>query len=335
MGAVATLVVPFAQGQLVRPDGRVGFLRAAPHRLFDTTWRHQLVCEQTWKPTADQLTAAGFALDGGAVDPFPMAMVLLTKHKRESLGNIARAWSRLEVGGTLVVAGRNNEGIRAIERVVLHTLGPIATAAKHHGRVFWLARPAGNEPPAVPEWIAEAAPRRVATLDAVTRPGIFSWERVDPGSELLARSLPPTLAGRVADLGAGWGYLARAVLVCSASVGVLDLYEAEALALDCARENVVAPGRRIRFHWHDVAAGIGERRYDTVVTNPPFHDDSGTTPELGRRFIEVAAAALVPGGTLYMVANRHLPYEQPLAAAFTTWEKLADDRGYKVLRAVR
>ena len=36
-----------------------------------------------------------------------------------------------------------------------------------------------------------------------------------------------------------------------------------------------------------------------------------------------------------MVANRQLPYEATLAAAFRHWEKLAEDGAYKVLPAER
>ena len=45
-----------------------------------------------------------------------------------------------------------------------------------------------------------------------TVPGVFSADHVDPGSEALAAALPATLKGHVIDLGAGWGYLADAVL---------------------------------------------------------------------------------------------------------------------------
>ena len=42
--------------------------------------------------------------------------------------------------------------------------------------------------------------------------GIFSADHIDPGSALLAEHLPKNLRGRVADLGAGWGFLSRAAL---------------------------------------------------------------------------------------------------------------------------
>jgi 16S rRNA (guanine1207-N2)-methyltransferase len=38
---------------------------------------------------------------------------------------------------------------------------------------------------------------------------------------------------------------------------------------------------------------------------------------------------------MYVVANRHLPYEAVLDEAFAAWRPLADMGGYKVLEARR
>src|SRR3546814_3736999 len=73
---------------------------------------------------------------------------------------------------------------------------------------------------------------------------------------------------------------------------------------------------KLGFHWHDVTAGLAQR-FDVIVTNPPFHaQGNAARPDIGRRFIAVAAEALKPGGRLWLVANRHLPYESVLDASF-------------------
>ena len=43
------------------------------------------------------------------------------------------------------------------------------------------------------------------TLAFDTDAGVFSKQHVDPGSELLCRALPEEIAGRVLDMGCGWG----------------------------------------------------------------------------------------------------------------------------------
>jgi 16S rRNA (guanine1207-N2)-methyltransferase len=68
--------------------------------------------------------------------------------------------------------------------------------------------------------------------------------------------------------------------------------------------------------------------------NPPFHDGKTTDPTIGLRFIGSAATGLKPGGHLWLVANRQLPYERALTELFTE-SRLVDERnGFKVLHAV-
>ena len=69
-----------------------------------------------------------------------------------------------------------------------------------------------------------------------------------------------------------------------------------------------------------------------MIANPPFHQGRAAEPDLGAAFIAAAARILTPAGRLLMVANRQLPYEATLDAAFRHWEKLAEDGAYKVMR---
>ena len=52
-------------------------------------------------------------------------------------------------------------------------------------------------------------------------------------------------------------------------------------------------------------------------------------------FIRAAAGGLRSGGIFYMVANRHLPYEATLKDVFAHVEMIADEGGYKVIRAIK
>jgi len=287
---------------------------------------------QTFRPTVEALESAGVPVAAEAEGPAAMAVVVLTRSRAESLGNVARALALLGLGGTLVVTGGKVEGVDAIARQVGAALPLAGTYIKAHGRVFWLERPVAL-PPAVAGWAEAAAPRRNAE-GFVTAPGMFSPDHADPGSHHLAALLPGRLKGRVADLGAGWGWLAAAALAACPAVTELDLHEAEAMALDAARRNVTDP--RARFHWTDVARlRAGPLRYDAVIANPPFHQGRAAEPALGAAFIAAAARILKPDGRLLLVANRQLPYEAPLAVAFRHVERIGEDRTYKVLAANR
>jgi 16S rRNA (guanine1207-N2)-methyltransferase len=166
----------------------------------------------------------------------------------------------------------------------------------------------------------------------VTAEGVFSADGIDPASRLLADSLPDKLGAHLVDLGAGWGYLASRMLARE-SLRSLDLVEADHAALACARLNVTDP--RARFHWADATTWRPASPVDGVVMNPPFHSGRAADPDLGRAFIASAAGMLSPQGRLWMVANRHLPYEASLTQHFAEVVELSGDNRFKILQAAR
>jgi 16S rRNA (guanine1207-N2)-methyltransferase len=320
------------QALALPPAGPILVMRAAPSGFLDRVPADRLRCAQSFRPLHDALADAGHAVSVRAEAPAAMVVVNLTRSRAENLGNVARGLELLAPGGTLVVTGAKTDGVDSLARQVGRVVPMDGAFVKAHGRVFWLTRPE-LLPPEVAAWAAAAAPARNAE-GFLTAPGMFSPEHADPGSRRLAAAVAGRLSGRVADLGAGWGWLAGAVLAQCPAIAELDLYEAEALALDAARANVTDP--RARFHWADVARlGPGVLPYDAVVANPPFHQGRAADPDLGADFIAAARRILRPSGHLYLVANRQLPYEAVLAIAFREWEKLAEDGSYKVLHAER
>jgi len=232
----------------------------------------------------------------------------------------------------------NNEGAKSGEADLARLAGPLQSLSKQHCRVFWTAPLHGTiDPDLAAQWRAADAPRPILDGRFTSRPGVFAWDRIDPASALLAAHLPDTLAGHGADLGCGYGYLASEVLARCRGVTALDLYEAELRALDLARGNLQAFAAPVAldFHWHDVTTGVA-RRYDFIVSNPPFHAQGrADRPDIGQRFIAAAADALDPGGQLWLVANRHLPYEAVLGAAFGSVRTVAQRDGFKVVNATK
>jgi 16S rRNA (guanine1207-N2)-methyltransferase len=74
---------------------------------------------------------------------------------------------------------------------------------------------------------------------------------------------------------------------------------------------------------------------DAVVMNPPFHTSRDADPAIGQAFIRAAHGMLAQNGKLWVVANRHLPYESTLGEFFAEVSEIAGDRSFKVLEAVR
>jgi 16S rRNA (guanine1207-N2)-methyltransferase len=69
--------------------------------------------------------------------------------------------------------------------------------------------------------------------------------------------------------------------------------------------------------------------------NPPFHTSRAADPALGQAFLQAGHSVLAPGGRLWVVANRHLPYENTLTGLFAQVSEIGGDASFKVLEAVR
>lgn len=325
------LALAFRTGTLeVPPDGQIVVLRAETGGFAGMVPPDRLRLVQTFRPTHDALVAAGHRVETRADGQAAMVVVNVTRSRAETLGAVATGLGLLPAGGRLVIAGAKADGVEAVARAVGAAMPLGGAFVKAHGRVVWLDRPE-TLPDAVADWARAAAPSRNAE-GFTTMPGIFSPEHADPGSRRLADATAGRLAGRVADLGAGWGWLAQEVLTGNPAIAEIELFEAELLAVDAARANVSDP--RARFHWSD-ASRLGARAgpFDAVVSNPPFHHGRAAEPELGAAFIAAAARILKPHGRLYLVANRQLPYEGPLEAAFRRWTRVGEDGGYKLFEA--
>lgn len=337
-----TLFLPLLEGHLAWPDRGALFLRARAGAPLQARAWPGLVCQQTFQPDVVALERSNLRvlthdLDA-AKESHPLVMMLPPRQRDEARALLARAIRSTEPGGRILACASNNEGARSCEADLERIAGPVTTLTKNKCRAFWTAPLNGPRDAALAEeWLQLDAPRPIADGRFVSRPGVFAWDRIDVASQLLVAHLPPDLAGRAADLGAGFGYLSVELLERCGGVAALDVYEAERRALDLARRNLAAceSRARIRYCWYDVTAGLADR-YDTIVCNPPFHTHArADRPDVGRRFIAAAAQALQPGGRLWLVANRHLPYEATLGTGFERVRIVTQQHGYKIVEAVK
>ncbi len=331
--AARTLVLPFETGALAAPA------QAAPWLFVNAEpvagWSALTHAVQDHRGLYLELQRAGFS----ATPDFPGgryagALVLVSKSRDLSQEDVADAVARVQPGGFVVVAGEKNLGIQSLRKRMSALVPVDDSMAKHHATVFWFRVPADAQ--ALAGALRPAAPQ--AAADGLrTATGSFSQGRVDEGSRLLAGTLPSNLKGRAADFGAGWGYLSVALCRASPAIASIELFEVSNRALAAARDNMAAhaPACPATFQWHDLVGEAVERRFDVVVMNPPFHHGRAADPAIGQAFVEAASRALVPGGRLFTVANRQLPYEKVLAKAFRVVKPMSETSRFKLFEAIR
>ncbi|MNK66708.1 Ribosomal RNA small subunit methyltransferase C [compost metagenome] len=284
-------------------------------------------------PTGAQQTSplipGSTALEDLAPGSVDEAMIYAPPGVVERRYTLAMALRALKVGGRLdVMAHKSKGGSRLGKELKDFGLEVGETAKAHHRRCI-VMRPEVIE--GLDAAIAAGGLRQVEGLDAWSQPGVFAWDRVDPGTALLAGVMPP-LKGAGADLGCGFGALSL-VALRSPAVTSLRLIDIDRRAIAAAKKNVEDP--RVAFEWSDVRTLPTEGELNFIVSNPPFHDGGTEDRRLGQNFIRQAAALLKTGGVLWLVANRHLPYEAELNAAFKRVKPLLDKGGYKIFEAVK
>ena len=169
------------------------------------------------------------------------------------------------------------------------------------------------------------------SLDLVTDRGVFSGDRVDPGTKLLLAEvdLPAGLAGDVLDLGCGYGPIAVTVArrCTEATVWGLDV-NARALAL--AAENAASCGVADRVRPVVAAEIPADVRFSAIVSNPPIRIGKPALQELLATWL----GRLAPDGTAWLVVHKHLGSDSLaawLGSVGYSVRRLGSRMGYRLL----
>lgn len=260
---------------------------------------------------------------------------------------LARRWlveahALLRPGGVLTLSGPKNLGIQSLIADATALFGAGTLLGYGSGcRVAEAVRQA--ESPVPPAWANEPgiAPGTWLSVDCdlpngpaalVSLPGVFSADRLDPGTAFLLAHLPALPEAQALDIGCGYGVLGIAAAQRGAvhvTLQDVNLLAVAAAAENCARFNLAATVRAA----DGVAAAPGP--FDLILSNPPFHAGKRTQTDAALAFLTAAAARLAPGGQLLFVANSFLPYVKLLREQGVAAHVLADNRRYQVVRVQR
>lgn len=331
------LLYPFEKGALKRPlaNQKNLFWGAGFRPELNTISNSTFV--QSFKPRANDLLIHNIRCLPVMTDDilYDFIFCVIPKQKEEALYRIARSIKSLKKDGYFVAAAANDAGGKRLEQWFRDVGLKPQSLSKSKCRIVWASNE--NISKKVLEKYIKDGSRQQITLEKkilYTKPGIFSWNKIDTGSRLLTENILENLHGSGADFGCGYGYLSGQVLKRH-KVKKLYAIDADYEALGCARENLKAFDN-IEYSWSDLTIEQKELPpVDWIVMNPPFHQEKETKIDTGQAFIKTAAASLKKNGVLYMVANAHLPYENLLESLFSDVRKLAEEQGFKVFRASR
>ncbi|MGC5701895.1 methyltransferase [Pseudomonas sp. NFXW11] len=172
-------------------------------------------------------------------------------------------------------------------------------------------------------------------IELLNHANVFCREGLDIGTRAFLPHLPRNLGNaRVADLGCGNGVLAIASALDNPQAHY-TLVDESFMAVQSARENwqALLGEREALMRAGDGLAGQEPQSLDVVLCNPPFHQQQVVGDFLAWRMFQQAREALVVGGALYIVGNRHLGYHSKLARLFRGVEQVAATPKFVILKA--
>lgn len=266
---------------------------------------------------------------------YDVVCIRATRQRAETRGLVAQAALhnlKIDSEACIVITQHNDHGAKTLEDDLKTVFTDISVISKGKKRTI-ICVGHNFKADILAQWEAEAAPRLIAATGFWSQPGLFSYDRIDVGSQLLASCLPQTLTGQGADIGCGYGFLARTIMSV-AGVKKLTAVDVDARAVAACARNV--PDARLETVWADATQLHPQLNgLDWVVTNPPFHTQQDESQALGQAICSAALSMLKPRGKLWLVANRHLPYESYLQSKARSMTCVSAAHGFKIIHCIK
>ncbi|QEY61260.1 class I SAM-dependent methyltransferase [Metapseudomonas lalkuanensis] len=268
-----------------------------------------------------------------AIGPFDRVLIRVPKTLALLEEQLIRLQGQLAPGASVIAAGMVKHLPHAAGDLLAKYVGPMQPSLAVKKARLLIATP--EQKPA----IASPYPTRYQLdqprLTLVNHANVFCREGLDIGTRAFLPHLPRSLADiRAADLGCGNGVLGIVYALANPQAQ-MTLVDESYMAVQSAQENWrAALGERPA----DIRAGDGLAEQpadslDLVLCNPPFHQQQVVGDFLAWRMFVQARNALVKGGELWIVGNRHLGYHAKLKRLFRGVEQVAATPKFVVLKA--
>lgn len=270
-----------------------------------------------------------------AQGPFDYVLIRVPKTLALLEEQLIRLHGQLAVGAQVIAGAMLKHLPRAAGELLETYIGPMhASLAVKKARLLIAthADKAAVSSPYPTRYRLEQPP-----IELLNHANLFCREGLDIGTRAFLPYLPKSLGMlRVADLGCGNGVLGIAHALAN-PLAQLTLLDESYMAVQSATQNWQAALGERPFTAR-ASDGLAEQPADSldlVLCNPPFHQQQVVGDFLAWRMFVQSKAALVRGGELWIVGNRHLGYHSKLKKLFRGVEQVAATPKFVILKAIK
>lgn len=299
-------------------------------------YHHYQDCCKT--ASQSQYFSAAFNADTQKLKPLDGAVIYMAKSKQQFEMLVQNAAQLIKPNGVLLVVGENKAGIKSVPKV-LEKVGVNVNkidSAKHCGiYAVTIETPATNFN--IDDYaITRTYPIGEYQVKIFSLPGVFGHKQLDPATALLIEQFSNEtlqgMKGELYDFACGTGvigcyfmmaankYHSRLKLTMS-DVSALAIYCSEKTTkLNAIEANIVPSDGFVQQY----------KRFDHIVTNPPFHDGIKNDYMITENFIKQAFSGSNPYANMTLVANSFLPYPNILEAVYGSYTEVTSSNKYRV-----
>ncbi len=248
---------------------------------------------------------------------------------------INQSYCTLKEGGKLIFSGEKNDGIKTYEKKAKILFGESSLEKHKNTYLVVLTKTSHSKPDQLLDDQEYSNPREIKGIDGLhcySKPGIFGWNKIDQGSELLLHQFTENdyshqKNAKILDLGCGWGYLALSL----SQMGFknIDASDNNAGAVEVLKKSVLKNNLSMTV-WADNCASSKSKEYDIILCNPPFHKGFDHSYSLTDTFLNALKRLLKPNGVGFIVVNQFIPVEKFANSHFNGINILTKDNGFKV-----
>lgn len=282
---------------------------------------------QSWSHPAVQLYAD---VSPQFSHSFDTVVLFYPKSKEQLAFTLAQLKPALSANTAVFVTGDNKGGIKSLGSHA-QKLGLNANKLDNAKHCLWFALHGDFQQLAAAKATSFSITAGGETLTLHSLPGVFNHGKLDVGTALLLDNLPQINQGKVLDFACGCGVVGAMLKLKHPAI---ELFSSDISSLAVKATELTLAANQLSG---SVIAADGlpatPKQFDCIVSNPPFHTGIKTDYSIVESFIRDSASRLSNNGSLTIVANSHLAYQELLQQVFKKVSIVAKANGFTVYKA--